>query len=144
MARRRKRELAALLLDVDNFKMINDRYGHAAGDEVLRRLGSLLRTTVRLPDLPARYGGEEFVILLPETGEEGGEGLARRIMEKVAAEPWDFGVLTVSIGVAAMNESLENGLQLVALADEALYAAKRGGKNRVVLHGELKPVSDVG
>jgi diguanylate cyclase (GGDEF)-like protein/PAS domain S-box-containing protein len=144
MARRRKRELAALLLDVDNFKMINDRYGHAAGDEVLRRLGSLLRTTVRLPDLPARYGGEEFVILLPETGEEGGEGLARRIMEKVAAEPWDFGTLTVSIGVAAMNESLENGLQLVALADEALYAAKRTGKNRVVLHGELKPVSDVG
>ena len=144
MARRRKRELAALLLDVDNFKMINDRYGHAAGDEVLRRLGSLLRTTVRLPDLPARYGGEEFVILLPETGEEGGEGLSRRIMEKIAAEPWDFGTLTVSIGVAAMNESLENGLQLVVLADEALYAAKRAGKNRVILHGELKPVSDVG
>jgi diguanylate cyclase (GGDEF)-like protein/PAS domain S-box-containing protein len=142
MARRRKRELAALLLDVDNFKMINDRYGHAAGDEVLRRLGSLLRTSVRLPDLPARYGGEEFVILMPETGEEGGEGLSRRIMEKVASEPWDFGTLTVSIGVAAMNESLENGLQLMALADEALYAAKHGGKNRVVLHGELKLEGD--
>ena len=89
MARRRKRELAVLLLDVDNFKMINDRYGHAAGDEVLRRLAIVLRTTVRLPDLPARYGGEEFVMLLPESGEEGGAGLARRIMEHVAAEQWD-------------------------------------------------------
>ncbi len=135
MARRRRRELSVLLLDVDNFKSINDRFGHAAGDDVLRRLGALLRTTVRLPDLPARYGGEEFVVLLPESGEEGALGLARRVMEKVAAEPWDNERVTVSIGMAAMNESLVNGYQLVALADEALYAAKRAGKNRVMLHG---------
>src|SRR6266851_5711000 len=77
MARRRKRELAVLLIDVDNFKLINDRWGHSAGDEVLRRLGMILRTTVRLPDLPARYGGEEFVVLLPESGEESAMGLAR-------------------------------------------------------------------
>ncbi|CAN5693638.1 hypothetical protein BH10ACI4_BH10ACI4_20190 [soil metagenome] len=135
MARRRKRELAVLLLDVDNFKQINDRYGHAAGDDVLQKLGMLLRTTVRLPDLPARYGGEEFVVLLPESGEEGALGLARRIMERVAAEQWNNERMTVSIGMAAMNESLVNGLQLVALADEALYAAKRSGKNRAMLHG---------
>lgn len=135
MARRRKRELAVLLMDVDNFKQINDRFGHAAGDDVLRKLGALLQTTVRLPDLPARYGGEEFVILLPESGEESALGLARRIMEKVAAEQWNDERMTVSIGMAAMNESLVNGLQLVALADEALYAAKRAGKNRVMLHG---------
>ena len=135
MARRRKRELAVLLLDVDNFKQINDRYGHAAGDEVLQKLGSLLKTTVRLPDLPARYGGEEFVVLLPESGEESALGLARRIMERVAAEQWNNEKMTVSIGMAAMNESLVNGLQLVALADEALYAAKRAGKNRAMLHG---------
>src|ERR1700738_2079811 len=135
MARRRKRELAVLLLDVDNFKQINDRYGHAAGDDVLRKLDELLRTTVRLPDLPARYGGEEFVVLLPESGEEGGLGLSRRIMDKVAAQEWNNERMTISIGVAAMNESLVNGLQLVALADEALYAAKRAGKNRVMLHG---------
>jgi diguanylate cyclase (GGDEF)-like protein/PAS domain S-box-containing protein len=135
MARRRKRELAVLLLDVDNFKQINDRYGHAAGDDVLRKLGELLRTTVRLPDLPARYGGEEFIVLLPESGEEGALGLARRIMDKVAAQEWNNERMTISIGVAAMNESLVNGLQLVALADEALYAAKRAGKNRVMLHG---------
>jgi diguanylate cyclase (GGDEF)-like protein/PAS domain S-box-containing protein len=134
MARRRKRELSVLLIDVDNFKMTNDRWGHAAGDEVLRRLGMILRTTVRLPDLPARYGGEEFVVLLPESGEESAMGLARRVMQRVAAEEWENEPLTISVGMASMNESLENGFQLVELADEALYAAKRAGKNRVMVH----------
>ena len=134
MARRRKRELSVLLIDVDNFKTINDRWGHSAGDEVLRRLGTILRTTVRLPDLPARYGGEEFVVLLPESGEESAMGLARRVMQRVAAEDWDNEPLTISVGMAAMNESLESGFQLVELADEALYAAKRAGKNRVMVH----------
>lgn len=134
MARRRKRELAVLLIDVDNFKMTNDKYGHAAGDEVLRRLGMILRTTVRLPDLPARYGGEEFVVLLPESGEESAMGLARRVMQRVAAEEWENEPVTISMGMAAMNESLVNGYQLVELADEALYAAKRAGKNRVMVH----------
>jgi diguanylate cyclase (GGDEF)-like protein/PAS domain S-box-containing protein len=134
MARRRRRELSVLLIDVDNFKTINDRFGHAAGDEVLRRLGMVLRTTVRLPDLPARYGGEEFVVLLPESGEDSAMGLARRLMDRVAAEEWENEPLTVSIGMASMNESLENGYQLVELADDALYAAKRAGKNRVMVH----------
>lgn len=134
MARRRKRDLAVLLFDVDDFKTINDRWGHAAGDEVLRRLGMILRTTVRLPDLPARYGGEEFAVLLPECGEEGALGLSRRIMQRVATEDWENEPLTISIGMAAMNESLENGFQLVDLADDALYAAKRAGKNRVMVH----------
>jgi diguanylate cyclase (GGDEF)-like protein/PAS domain S-box-containing protein len=134
LARRRKRELSVLLVDVDNFKSINDRWGHAAGDDVLRRLGTILRTTVRLPDLPARYGGEEFVVLLPESGEESAMGLARRVMQRVAAEEWENEPLTISVGMAAMNESLENGFQLVELADEALYAAKRAGKNRVMVH----------
>jgi diguanylate cyclase (GGDEF)-like protein/PAS domain S-box-containing protein len=134
MARRRKRELSVLLIDVDNFKMINDQWGHSQGDEVLRRLGFILRTTVRLPDLPARYGGEEFVVLLPESGQESAMGLARRVMERVAAEDWPNGPVTISVGMAAMNESLMNGFQLVELADEALYAAKRAGKNRVMVH----------
>jgi diguanylate cyclase (GGDEF)-like protein/PAS domain S-box-containing protein len=134
MARRRKRELSVLLIDVDNFKTINDRWGHSAGDEVLRRLGTILRTTVRLPDLPARYGGEEFVVLLPESGEDSAMGLARRVMQRVATEDWENEPLTISVGMAAMNESLESGFQLVELADEALYAAKRAGKNRVMVH----------
>lgn len=133
MARRRKRELSVLLIDVDDFKKINDQWGHAAGDEVLRQLGMILRTTVRLPDLPARYGGEEFVVLLPESGEESALGLAKRLMARVAAEKWENASLTVSIGMAAMSDALVNGYQLVEMADEALYAAKRAGKNRVMV-----------
>jgi diguanylate cyclase (GGDEF)-like protein/PAS domain S-box-containing protein len=134
MARRRSRDLSVLLIDVDDFKKVNDRWGHAAGDEVLRRLGMILQTTVRLPDLPARYGGEEFVILLPESGQESALGLAKRVMARVAIEKWDNAPLTISIGMAAMNDSLTNGYQLVERADEALYAAKRTGKNRVVVY----------
>jgi diguanylate cyclase (GGDEF)-like protein/PAS domain S-box-containing protein len=134
MARRRKRELSVLLLDVDDFKMVNDRWGHAAGDEVLRRLAAILQTTVRLPDLPARYGGEEFVVLLPESGQESALGLARRVMERVASERWENAPLTISIGMAALIDSMTDGFQLVERADEALYAAKRAGKNRVMAH----------
>jgi PleD family two-component response regulator len=110
LARRRKRELSVLLIDVDDFKMINDRWGHAAGDEVLRRLG------------------------MPESGEESAMGLARRVMQRVATEDWENQPLTISVGMASMSESLENGFQLVEMADEALYAAKRAGKNRVMVH----------
>lgn len=133
MARRRKRELSALLIDADNFKRINDRWGHGAGDEVLRRLGNVIRTTVRLPDLPARYGGEVFAVLLPESGEEAAMGLARRLMARVASEEWENEPLTISIGMATMNEAMTSGFQLLERADEALYAAKRAGKNRVMV-----------
>ena len=135
MARRRKRDLAVLLLDVDFFKRINDQWGHAAGDAVLRRLSAVLRTTVRLPDLVARYGGEEFVVLLPESDVNAAVGLANRLMERIASETWDHEPVTVSIGVTALSDSLLNGFQIVAQADEALYAAKRSGKNRVVVYG---------
>jgi diguanylate cyclase (GGDEF)-like protein/PAS domain S-box-containing protein len=132
MARRRNRELSVLLLDVDDFKKVNDCWGHAAGDEVLRRLAAILQTTVRLPDLPARYGGEEFVVLLPESGQESALGLARRMMERVSIEQWENAPLTISIGMAALDDSMTDAYQLVEKADGALYAAKRTGKNRVV------------
>jgi diguanylate cyclase (GGDEF)-like protein/PAS domain S-box-containing protein len=133
MSRRRKRDLSVLLLDVDDFKRINDQWGHPAGDAVLRRLGAVLRTTVRLPDLVARYGGEEFVVLLPESDAESALSLAQRLMERVAAESWDHDPVTISVGLAGMHESLTNGYQLVGRADQALYAAKRAGKNRAVI-----------
>ena len=138
MSRRRNRDLTVLLIDVDNFKMINDRWGHATGDAVLRRLGALLRTTIRLPDLVARYGGEEFVVLLPESGSEAALGFSRRLMERMAGETWEHEPVTVSVGLASLNDFLLNGFQLVSMADEALYAAKRAGKNRVVVHGSPK------
>ncbi len=138
MSRRRHRELAVLLIDVDNFKTINDRWGHGAGDAVLRRIGAVLRTTIRLPDLVARYGGEEFVVLLPESGPQAALGFSRRLMDRMASETWEHEQVTVSIGLAALNDSLLNGFQLVSMADEALYAAKRAGKNRVVVYGGAK------
>ena len=136
MSRRRRRDLTVLLLDVDNFKRINDRWGHAAGDAVLRRLSAALRTTIRLPDLVARYGGEEFVVLLPETALEPALSFCTRLMDRIAAETWEHEPVTVSIGLAGLNDTLLNGFQLVSMADEALYAAKRGGKNRVVSYGQ--------
>jgi len=139
MSRRRRRELAVLLLDVDDFKHINDRWGHAAGDAVLRRLAAILRTTVRLPDLVARYGGEEFVILLPESGIESGHGFSRRLMQRIRSEPWDHAPVTVSIGLAALDDTLNNGFQLVSMADEALYTAKRTGKDRVTAYERKQP-----
>ena len=139
MSRRRRRNLAVLLVDVDNFKRINDRWGHAAGDVVLRRLSAILRTTVRLPDLVARYGGEEFVILLPESGIEAGHGFSRRLMERVQNEGWDQEPVTISVGLAVLDDSIRNSGQLVSMADEALYAAKRAGKNRVVTYGIKAP-----
>ena len=135
VSRRRHRELAILLIDVDNFKQINDRWGHGAGDTVLRRLGAMLRTTIRLPDLAARYGGEEFVVLLPESGVDAALGFSRRLMARMTAELWDHEPVTISIGLATLDNSLLNGFQLVSMADQALYAAKRTGKNRVVVSG---------
>ena len=88
----------------------------------------ILRTSAAAADLPARYGGEEFVVLLPESGEESAMGLARRVMQRVAQEEWENEPVTISMGMAAMNESLVNGYQLVELADEALYAASARGR----------------
>ncbi len=136
MARRRKRDLAVLLLDVDFFKRINDQWGHGAGDAVLRRLSAILRTTVRLPDLVARYGGEEFVILLPESNAEAAVGLAQRLLVKIASEAWDHEPVTVSIGLTGLSDAMLNGFQLIKEADQALYAAKRAGRNRLVAFGE--------
>lgn len=134
VARRRRRDLAVCLLDVDNFKKINDCWGHGAGDEVLRQLSAILRTNVRLPDLAARYGGEEFVVLLPESGLDGAQGFAARLMKRIAEEPWNNSPVTVSIGIAALTDNDLDGYQLVSVADKALYEAKHTGKNRVVTH----------
>jgi diguanylate cyclase (GGDEF)-like protein len=126
---------ALVLADIDDFKTVNDRFGHPTGDEVLKAFADLLQGTIREIDLAGRWGGEEFAVLLPETDLEGGAKLAERIrhtlgeQELVAANGHTFQV-TASFGVAAFPASSSQE-QLVADADRALYDAKRSGKNRV-------------
>jgi diguanylate cyclase (GGDEF)-like protein/PAS domain S-box-containing protein len=133
-ARRKKRQLAVMMLDVDDFKKRNDTWGHAAGDAVLRKLAAILESTVRLTDLAARYGGEEFVVLLTESGAESSLELAHRLKNNIAAEEWEYEPLTVSIGIAGIEDSMLSGDELVKAADDLLYAAKRAGKNCVLVN----------
>jgi diguanylate cyclase (GGDEF)-like protein len=127
--------MSVLALDVDHFKRINDEYGHLTGDEVLREMGLLLRETARLGDVVARYGGEEFEILAPDTSHEGAQILADRIQHAFRTRPFTaVGVeraITISIGIAsdvARNDQIAT--VLIARADEALYVAKRNGRDR--------------
>src|SRR5690606_15098185 len=120
-------------------KPYNDNYGHQKGDEVLRQLARIIDAVVtRTSDLATRYGGEEFAILLPDTTESGALHIAKQLEERLkeANTPNDFSHicrrLTVSIGVASMvPENEDSPRDLVRLADEALYAAKAGGRNRI-------------
>jgi diguanylate cyclase (GGDEF)-like protein len=128
--------LALVLADLDDFKQVNDHYGHQTGDDVLRAFAGVLRDTVRDIDVAARYGGEEFAVLLPQTDLDGAERLAERLRETMAAhviaspEESDFSV-TSSFGVASFPEA-GTSAALFAAADEALYRAKSAGKNCVV------------
>jgi diguanylate cyclase (GGDEF)-like protein len=129
--------LALILADLDDFKQVNDRYGHQAGDDVLQTFADILRATVREIDLPSRYGGEEFAVLLPQTDLEGAQRLAERLCKALAARPMPthpgaLVAVTASFGVAAFPDS-PTPAALFAAADEALYRAKRSGKNCVVV-----------
>jgi diguanylate cyclase (GGDEF)-like protein len=131
--------LALVLVDLDNFKSVNDRFGHQTGDTVLRRVAAILDSGARQVDLAARYGGEEFALLAPETTLSGAMKFAERLrteLEAATIELPDGAQLqvTASFGVAVKDE-LTAPEQLVAAADEALYEAKRGGKNRVEAAG---------
>lgn len=138
---RYKAPLSLMLLDIDNFKSINDTYGHQAGDAYLRALGSLVTDSIRLVDTAARYGGEEIAIVLPHTGSEAAVVMAERIRSVVEAfELVHAGKkvhTTISIGVAThMPGSARTTDEFLTETDNALYAAKRGGRNLVVLYKE--------
>jgi diguanylate cyclase (GGDEF)-like protein len=136
-SRRFEAPLGLLMMDLDDFKLVNDTYGHQQGDEVLAQVAGVLRDHSRELDTPARYGGEEMAVVLPQTGVEGAEMLAERIREAVEAlrvpRVRGGGVLrvTASFGVASVPDAASDRDSLVAAADAALYRAKRGGKNRV-------------
>jgi len=138
-ARRYRLLLSVLMLDIDHFKQINDTYGHLVGDEVLRRLGEVVRTNIRAVDVAGRYGGEEFLIVMPETGLEGALVFAERLRSRVADLEFDAGPgktfrITISVGVTQCEDADAATIDdLLAAADRALYQAKREGRNRVAV-----------
>lgn len=126
------RPTALLLLDLDNFKKINDRFGHAVGDHVLRQVARVLSQNARSADIVCRYGGEELAVILPDTAQDEAARAAERLrlaVEKRNDRPGP--AVTVSIGVAVYPDHAHQGDGLIAAADAAMYAAKRAGKNRV-------------
>ncbi len=138
-AEREGSHLSLIVVDVDHFKKFNDTYGHQTGDDVLKVVAKVLKEKVRTGDVPARYGGEEFVVLLPATEPDGAGVVAERLRQALESEliPSEQGDLrvTASFGVATLRQpGTRDGARLFALADEALYAAKRAGRNRVKLN----------
>jgi diguanylate cyclase (GGDEF)-like protein len=134
-ARRFGHPVAALLLDLDHFKQVNDRHGHGAGDDVLREVARRIQATVREIDVPARYGGEEFAVLLPETGLDTAREVGERIRLAVMSTPMETRKgpipVTLSAGVAALEAGRGDLGSLLEAADKALYQAKAAGRNRV-------------
>ncbi len=135
--RRTTREACVLMLDLDHFKRINDQYGHAAGDSLLRHFANLLRHELRASDTAGRMGGEEFAVILPGSGLQAAQGFAQRICDKLIQHPMSFGRdevgMTVSIGIAAITADDLSADAVLSRADRALYQAKDKGRNRVQL-----------
>jgi diguanylate cyclase len=133
------RDLCVILADIDDFKSFNDTYGHQVGDVVLKVVARAIEESIRGGDILARYGGEEFCIVLPNTGLNGGAAVAENVRNSIArktlksgTDDREFGIVTASFGVADHKPGEAIG-DLIARADAALYAAKRGGRNQVVM-----------
>jgi two-component system cell cycle response regulator len=133
----RGKSLSVLILDVDYFKSVNDSYGHDAGDDVLREFAERLKASIRGIDLACRYGGEEFVVVMPDTDLGIAAMVAERIRRRIAGEPFPIEggkrtiEVTISVGIAARMGAHDNVTLMLKRADEALYRAKRDGRNRV-------------
>lgn len=132
--------LSLLVIDIDQFKGVNDTYGHTVGDQVLVKVGKLICDCLRTSDVAARYGGEEFVVIAPHTAPERAEVLADRVRTAVERDACQAlgehrfeRSITVTIGVAGSNDAALGSEGIFERADEALYAAKRAGRNRVVI-----------
>ena len=131
LATRQGLPLSLVMVDVDHFKSYNDSFGHPAGDEVLKRVASLLSENVRKHDEVARIGGEEFAVLLPDTPAPLATDMAERLRSKVAGQPWPLRRVTASLGVATTSPGNDPPAALVEQADRALYRSKRTGRDRV-------------
>lgn len=141
-SRRYSRSFSLLMLDIDHFKKVNDNYGHPAGDAVLKQLATILREQTREVDTVARYGGEEFVIVAPESDGNGAKVVGERIRKAIAGKAFilpdgrEIGV-TASIGIVSYPHCADDPEAMIERADQSLYLAKRGGRNRVYLYREL-------
>ncbi len=130
-----------IILDIDHFKPLNDTYGHMAGDTVLRRIGELLKENSRASDVVGRWGGEEFLVICPHTDVEGATALAESLRRAIESESFQVDrPVTASFGVAAVtgNGSFDSTDRLLVAADNELYRAKEGGRNRVCSAGESR------
>jgi two-component system, cell cycle response regulator len=140
--------MSVAMFDLDRFKAVNDTHGHQAGDRVLIELADILRETARDVDRLARYGGEEFIALMPETCIEDAAVFVERVRHEVARRPFDIGRseplrMTISAGVATYpHDRIDSVETLVSLADQALYAAKTGGRDRIVRFDQMTPVEE--
>jgi diguanylate cyclase (GGDEF)-like protein len=127
--------VALLFLDIDHFKAVNDTFGHATGDVVLREVAQRIGAELRARDAIGRWGGEEFVALLPDAGIEDARALSERVRRVVAERPIEVGPMpvptTISIGLAVFDPARDDAATLIARADAALYRAKASGRNRV-------------
>jgi two-component system cell cycle response regulator len=135
-ASRNGHPLSLLILDIDNFKDINDTYGHNGGDAALVRISQVLRTTTRQSDFPSRFGGEEFVVILPETDHENALTAAERLLGEIRSSVFSannaYFSLTLSVGVSSTSiHPYANANQMIEDADRALYTAKHNGKDRI-------------
>ncbi|MFP4082577.1 MAG: GGDEF domain-containing protein [Candidatus Aminicenantes bacterium] len=135
--------LSVLMIDVDGFKAINDKYGHTAGDRVLKFFAHLIKQEIRQSDIPARYGGEEFLIMMPETSSQDAFCAAERLRKKVSS--YRFKVdshkdevihFTVSIGICSYPQYGRNPNEIISLADTAMYQAKKKGKDKAAVYRE--------
>lgn len=140
------RPLTLLLIDIDDFKKTNDRYGHLMGDLVLIKIAALLTAEIRGFDYVARYGGDEFTVILPEVSEKEALAVGRRILKSIgqyefkSPENEDIGKLSVTIGIASFPKDAAVGKELVSGADRAMYAGKSAGKNCICVFGDGKNV----
>jgi diguanylate cyclase (GGDEF)-like protein len=132
-ARRSKKPLSILIFDLDNFKVLNDTYGHLKGDEILKEVGKAVKETIRGSDIPARYGGDEFAVIMPETKVENSVRLAKRLAARINQLRYGNLSLTLSIGLASYPEHGKSAVELIEQADLALYSVKRQGKNDIMV-----------
>jgi diguanylate cyclase (GGDEF)-like protein len=134
-AKRYKRTFSLLVFDLDHFKDVNDRFGHLAGDAILRQLGAVLLGRLRVNDVLARIGGEEFALITPEVTLDGATDLAEKINRLIGDTRFEFEgsavQVTVSVGVAEWQEQYEDAWDLFKAADDKMYEAKRAGRNQV-------------